>query len=142
MFFRPKNCFQDFIQLKPKYKDHLYDITSLVELSIESSKLKNGLVNIHIKSCTAAIMIQENGDNAAKKDILKFLHDIIPQGKWELDLNNKNGQAYLKSALIGSNKTVPFINKRLAFSENQRIFLCEFDNPGLNREIIVTISRN
>lgn len=142
MFLRKSKNNSDIILLTPKYKDHLYDITSLVELFIEKSKLKNGFVNIHVKSCTAAIMIQENGDNSAKKDILKFLNQLTTSENWGLDKNNKNSKAYLKASLIGPSKIVPVIDKKLVLSFSQKIFFCEFDGPDLQREIILSAFLN
>ncbi len=38
-------------------------------------------------------------------------------------------------------KTVPIDNWKLALSKCQKIFLCEFDEPQKNKNILVTVTR-
>lgn len=139
MFLKRKTT-SETILFRPKYKDHLYDITSLVELYIENYNYKNGVVNIHIKSCTSAILINENGDSNFKKDLILLLSNIIQLGN--TNNHNLNSDASIKSALIGPSKCIPFAGKKLSLSANQRIFFCEFDTPDIDREIIITPIRN
>ena len=125
------------IQITPKYGNYLYDITSLIELIVERSKFKNGLVNVHVQASTAAIMIQENGDTTARKDIMRFLQKLIPTGTCEHYKVNYNGEAHIKASLIGPGKTIPITKGKLDLSKCQKIFLCEFDRPGKARNILI-----
>ena len=125
-----------------KYGNHLYDITSLIELLIEDFRLKTGVVNVHVQASTAAILIQENGKTYVKKDIIDFMQNLI-----QSNLINQNDQyryndAHLKASLIGPSKTIPVIKGKLALSKCQKIFLCEFDRPNIEREILITPFQN
>lgn len=116
----------------------LYDITEKVRHIIQSSEIKNGLVNVYVRHATAAIMIQENWDESVQNDVVNLLTKLIPKGVWEHDAQDGNGDAHLKSGLVGPSETVPLINGELALGRWQNIFLCEFDGPK-KREIIVSI---
>ncbi len=130
------------LKFTAKYGNHLYDITTLIELLVEVSRFKNGLVNVHVQASTAAIMIQENGETRVKRDIIHFLQNLIQSNVINQNDQYKYDNAHLKAALIGPGKTVPIIKGKLALSKCQKIFLCEFDGPNIEREILITPFRN
>ncbi|MCI0611559.1 secondary thiamine-phosphate synthase enzyme YjbQ, partial [bacterium] len=117
----------------------LYDITDAVRTVLKVSKVKNGLINIYVRHATAAIMIQENWDESVQNDVVNLLSNVIPKGVWEHDAQDGNGDAHLKSGLIGPSETIPIVDGNLALGRWQNIFLCEFDGPRKDRQILVTI---
>ena len=126
------------LKITPKCGNSLYDITSMINLVLEKNKLKNGLLNIHVQSSTAAITIQENGESHLKKDIVLLLNGLVSSYLKTKEILEINNDARIKAALIGSNKTIPIIKGKLALADCQKIFLCEFDQPNIQRKIIIT----
>ncbi|MFN3306530.1 MAG: secondary thiamine-phosphate synthase enzyme YjbQ, partial [Candidatus Kapaibacteriota bacterium] len=72
-------------------------------------------------------------------DVINLLKKLIPSGVWQHDHQDNNGDAHLKSGLVGPSQTIPIINGTLGLSTWQNIFFCEFDGPRNRREIVVTI---
>lgn len=130
---------REILQFSTSDYNGLYDITSQVESIVTKSGVKNGLLNVYVKGATAGIMIQENWDDSVQRDVICMLKKLIPYGVWEHDSQDGNGDAHLKAGLVGPQETIPVINGILGLSTWQNIFLCEFDGPRTNREIIVTI---
>ncbi|MGI6328265.1 MAG: secondary thiamine-phosphate synthase enzyme YjbQ [Dethiobacteria bacterium] len=130
---------QKTISLKTHKREALYDITSEVKDVVSESKIKSGLVNIYAQGATAAIMIQENWDESVQEDVVSLLKKLIPQGIWQHDQQDGNGDAHLKAGLIGPSETIPIINGAIGLSTWQNIFLCEFDGPRSNRKVVVTV---
>jgi secondary thiamine-phosphate synthase enzyme len=130
---------QKIITLSTDKKNGLYDITSEVVALISLSKVKNGIASVYARGSTAAIMIQENWDQSVQKDFLSLLKKIIPAGIWDHDNLDNNGDAHLKSGLVGASETLPIIDYNAGLSTWQNIFFCEFDGPREKREIVVTI---
>ncbi len=130
---------QMIIKIPTNRREELYDITSEVKRIVSETRVQYGLVNIYVRGATAAIMIQENWDTSVQTDLLNLLRRLIPQGVWEHDRQDGNGDAHLKSGLIGPSETVPIIDSVLGLSTWQNIYLCEFDGPRANREIVITI---
>lgn len=130
---------QKTISLKTHKREALYDITSKVKNVVSESKIKSGLVNIYAQGATAAIMIQENWDESVQEDVVSLLKKLIPQGIWQHDQQDGNGDAHLKAGLIGPSETIPIINGAIGLSTWQNIFLCEFDGPRSNRKVVVTV---
>jgi len=117
----------------------LYDITAEVKKAVAEANVNSGIVNIYVRGATAAVMIQENWDESVQSDVVDFLRKIIPRGVWQHDRQDGNGDAHLKAGLIGPGETIPIINNEVGLSTWQNIFLCEFDGPRANREVVITV---
>ena len=130
------------IAVKTSTREELVDITSRVKAVVCSSGIRTGLVSVYVQGATAAIMIQENWDDSVQTDVINFLRQSIPQGVWLHDKQDGNGDAHLKAGLVGPSETVPIIDVKLGLSTWQNIFLCEFDGPRSERQVVCTIIRD
>ena len=130
---------QKIITLTTDRKQGLYDITSDVTALVKSSKIQTGIASVYARGSTAAIMIQENWDQSVQNDAISLLNKLVPSGIWEHDHQDNNGDAHLKSGLIGASQTIPVIDGNPGLSTWQNIFFCEFDGPRQRREVVVTI---
>ncbi|HHD64377.1 MAG TPA: YjbQ family protein, partial [Desulfobulbaceae bacterium] len=72
-------------------------------------------------------------------DVINLLASIIPRGVWLHDKQDGNGDAHLKSGLVGPSETIPLIDGKLGLSTWQNIFFCEFDGPRKKRSVVCTI---
>lgn len=129
---------QKTITVKTHSREGLYDITGEVKKTVASFALKEGIVSVYVQGATAAIMIQENWDDSVQSDCIALLRKLIPQGVWEHDKQDGNGDSHLKAGIIGPGETIPVINGELGLSMWQNIFLCEFDGPRAERKVVVT----
>jgi len=120
----------------------LYDITQQVEAIVAESKVETGLVNVYVQGATAGVMIQENWDDSVQRDVVSLLNKLVPNGVWEHDQQDGNGDSHLKAGIVGPQETIPIVNGQMGLSTWQNIFLCEFDGPRNTRSILVTIIRS
>ena len=130
---------RDTIYLQTGQREVLVDITGQVLNVVTQSKVRNGLVSIYAQGATAAIMIQENWDDSVQTDVINLLQKMIPKGVWLHDAQDGNGDAHLKSGLVGPSETVPLIDGQLGLSRWQNIFFCEFDGPRSDRQVVCTV---
>jgi secondary thiamine-phosphate synthase enzyme len=130
---------QEIIRVSTPQHDILVDITSKVEDIVGKSSVKTGLVNIYVQGATAGIMIQENWDDSVQNDVVNLMQKLIPHGIWQHDAQDNNGDSHLKAGIIGPGETIPIINGKMGLSTWQNIFLCEFDGPRKERNIVVTL---
>lgn len=130
---------QKTINLHTTKKQGLYDITKEVIAIVSESKVITGLVSVYARGSTCAMMIQENWDESVQNDVICLLNKLAPHGVWEHDRQDNNGDAHLKSGLIGVSQTIPIMDGKPGLSTWQNIFFCEFDGPREKREIVVTI---
>jgi secondary thiamine-phosphate synthase enzyme len=132
---------QEIISIKTTQQNGLFDITKDVESIVRKSDIENGIASVYVQGATAAIMIQESWDQSVQNDVVNLLKNLIPHGVWEHDAQDNNGDAHLKSGMIGPGETIPVINGKLGLSTWQNIFVCEFDGPRNIRNIVVTITK-
>lgn len=130
---------QEIIRVSTPQHDILVDITSKVEDIVGKSSVKTGLVNIYVQGATAGIMIQENWDDSVQNDVVNLMQKLIPHGIWQHDAQDNNGDSHLKAGIVGPGETIPIINGKMGLSTWQNIFLCEFDGPRKERNIVVTL---
>jgi secondary thiamine-phosphate synthase enzyme len=133
---------RDIITLITHQREELVDITPQIEAVVRGSGVHNGLVALYAQGATAAIMIQENWDESVPRDVVDLLRKLIPQGVWQHDQQDSNGDSHLKSGLVGPSETIPLIDGRLGLSPWQNIFFCEFDGPRRERGVVCTILRS
>lgn len=129
----------EILTLSTNAREELIDITEPVAKIVRKSGVKQGLVSLFAQGSTCALMIQENWDESVQNDVIALLRKLIPHGVWQHDRVDHNGDAHLKSGLIGPSETIPILDGRMALGRWQNIFFCEFDGPRSVRRVIVTI---
>lgn len=130
---------QEIITFQTLQREVLIDITTLVKDVVVRSEILNGLVSVYAQGATGAIMIQENWDESVQTDVINLLRQLIPQGVWLHDAQDGNGDAHLKSGLVGPSETIPLVDGELGLSTWQNIFFCEFDGPRKERRVVCTV---
>ena len=130
---------RQIIHLHTDARETLVNITDQVKAAARASGIRNGLVSVYAQGATAAIMIQENWDESVQTDVVNFLRKLIPKGVWLHDAQDGNGDAHLKSGLVGPSETLPLIDGELGLSRWQNIFFCEFDGPRKDRRVVCTV---
>jgi secondary thiamine-phosphate synthase enzyme len=133
---------RELIKLQTSTRETLVDITPQVRELVRRSGVRDGLVAVYAQGATAAIMIQENWDDSVQRDVVNLLRKLIPRGVWEHDAQDGNGDAHLKSGLVGPSETIPLIDGQLGLSTWQNIFFCEFDGPRRERTVLCTILKD
>jgi len=130
---------RETITIRTGQREALVDITEPVAAVVARSGVRDGLVSVYAQGATAAIMIQENWDDSVQLDVVSLLQKLIPKGAWQHDAQDGNGDAHLKSGLVGPSEVIPLIDGRLGLSRWQNIFFCEFDGPREERRIVCTV---
>lgn len=130
---------RDIITIATRQREILVDITEQVARIVSASGIRGGIVTVYAQGATAAIMIQENRDESVQTDVVSFLRKIIPKGVWLHDNQDGNGDAHLKSGLVGPSESIPIIEGKLGLSTWQNVFFCEFDGPRAERHIVCTV---
>ena len=130
---------REVIQISTDKHNGLYDITEEVRTIVKKSKIRDGIATVYIQGATAAIMIQENWDQSVQTDVINLLKKLIPAGVWEHDRQDDNADAHLKAGIVGPSETIPILDGNLGLSTWQNIFVCEFDGPRNNRNVVVTL---
>ena len=120
-------------------REDLVDITAEINAVISESGMDSGVCNIYVPHATSGVVVNENDDPNIIEDVLGTLRKMAPRGSFLHDRIDGNGDAHVKSAIVGPSESIPFEYKRLLLGTWQSVMLCEFDGPNYGRKVIVTL---
>ncbi len=121
----------------------LIEITSDVEEVVLASGIAEGLCTVFVQHTSASLVIQENADPSARRDLEAWLGRLVPEGD-PLFTHTAEGPddmpAHVKSALTATSLGVPVASGRLALGTWQGIYLWEHRHRGGARRVLVHVS--
>ncbi len=121
----------------------LIDITSDVEEVVRSSGVADGLCTVFVQHTSASLVIQENADPSARRDLEAWLGRLVPEDD-ALYTHTAEGPddmpAHVKSALTATSLGVPVASGRLTLGTWQGIYLWEHRHRGGARRVLVHVS--
>ena len=120
------------------HKTQLMDISKEVQEAIIESGVKDGIVVVFSPHTTTSIMTFENVDPKLERDLLKELSLHVNDSQHYEHVGG-NAVAHLKSALNGSNVSVPVVNASALLGKWQGIFFAEFDGPRQERNVYIKV---
>jgi secondary thiamine-phosphate synthase enzyme len=120
----------------------LHDITHKVAEAVAKSAVNEGLVTVFIRHTSASLVIQENADPSARRDLERFLNRLVPEGD-ALYTHTAEGPddmpAHVKAALTATSLSIPLVNGALALGTWQGLFLWEHRHHRGQREVVVNV---
>ncbi len=121
----------------------LHDITGKVIAAVASSGLREGLCTVFIAHTSASLIIQENADPSARRDLENWLNRLV----WEDDplythtLEGADDMpSHIKAALTATTLSIPVLNGRPALGTWQGIYLWEHRRQPQNRRLIIHVA--
>ena len=115
-------------------------MTDEVSAVIRRSDLDEGLCTIFIQHTSASLLIQEDADPSARRDLEHWLDRLIPEDD-PLYTHTQEGPddmpAHIKSALTATSLSIPIIDGTLALGTWQGVFLWEHRSHPGTRTILV-----
>ncbi|MCH7665423.1 MAG: YjbQ family protein [Acidobacteria bacterium] len=116
------------------------EITSMVAEAVDESGIKEGLCTIFVRHTSASLVIQENADPGAVRDLEAWFERAVPEND-PLYTHTQEGPddmpAHIKSALTASSLAVPVDGGRLALGTWQGIFLWEHRSTPKRRQLVI-----
>ena len=118
----------------------LNDVTDAVSERLRASGLRDGLCTVFIRHTSASLVIQENADPAARRDLEAFLDRLVPDGD-PLYTHTAEGDddmpSHVKAALTRTSEQIPFRGGELQLGTWQGIYVWEHRAGRHRRELAV-----
>ena len=89
----------------------LNDVTEAVRRRLRASGLRDGLCTVFIRHTSASLVIQENADPAARRDLEAFFDRLVPDGDplfTHVAEGDDDMPAHVKAALTRTSEQIPF----------------------------------
>lgn len=131
--------YTEYLWFCTKNKREYINITDRVEQIVQKSGIKEGFALVSAMHITSGVYVND-AEEGLIKDIDEWLEKLAP---FRADYRHHrtgetNGDAHLKSLLIGHEIIVPITNGKLDFGPWQQIYYAEFDGQR-NKRVIVKI---
>jgi len=130
------------LTLSPK-KQGLHNITGQIEAQVQKSGVDEGLCTLFVKHTSASLIIQENADPSAKRDLENWLNRLVKEND-PLYTHTLEGSddmpAHIKNVLTSTSLAIPIQRGKLALGIWQGIYLWEHRHQGGGRELAIHIS--
>lgn len=118
----------------------LHDITALVKRVVSESGTDEGLCTLFIQHTSASLVIQENYDPSARRDLENWLNRLVLEDD-SLYTHTLEGPddmpAHIKAALTASSLSIPVLAGELALGTWQGIFLWEHRRHSGRRKVLL-----
>ena len=120
----------------------LQEITGKVAAAVDGSGVEEGLCTLFLRHTSASLLVQENADPTAKRDLERWLNRLVPDGDpfYSHDAEGPDDMpSHIKAALTATSISIPIQRKKLALGTWQGIYLWEHRRRGSRRELVVHI---
>src|SRR5881409_1271769 len=120
----------------------LYEITDDVQSKIDKGGVRNGTVTVFVQHTSCSIVIMENADPTAQRDLEKFFDRLVPENADYFTHDAEGGDdmpSHIRMVLTRTSETVPVTDGKMQLGTWQGVFLFEHRRAPHRRKIFVTI---
>ena len=121
----------------------LHPLTAQVAAVVERAGLASGLCTVFVRHTSASLVIQENADPSARRDLEAFLARLVPEGDrlyTHVAEGDDDMPAHVKAALTRTSEQVPLVEGRLGLGTWQGIYVWEHRRGAQRRELLVHVA--
>ena len=119
-----------------------YELSHEVESVVTESGVRNGTVTIFVKHTSASLVLMENADPSARRDVEMFFDKLVPEDT-DYFIHTYEGAddmpSHIRMALTSSSEVIPIHESRMMLGTWQGIFLFEHRRAPHDRRVVITV---
>ena len=119
----------------------LYDITDQIESKIDKCGIQNGTVTVFVQHTSCSIVIMENADPTARRDLEEFFDRLVPENAdyFTHDAEGSDDMpSHIRMVLTRTSETMPIVDRKMQLGTWQGIFLFEHRRAPHRRKVLIT----
>jgi secondary thiamine-phosphate synthase enzyme len=120
----------------------LYEITDDVQSKLDDCGVRNGTVTVFVRHTSCSIVIMENADPTARRDLEEFFDRLVPENAdyFTHDAEGSDDMpSHIRMVLTRTSETVPIVDGKMQLGTWQGIFLFEHRRAPHRRKVLITI---
>ena len=121
----------------------LYEITDQVHEAVSSMGVQEGVCVLFVQHTSASLVIQENADPSARRDLEDWMARSVPEDQPEFthtDEGPDDMPSHIRSMLTDVSLSIPVVDGRMVLGTWQGIFLFEHRTAAHDRRIVVQVT--
>jgi secondary thiamine-phosphate synthase enzyme len=118
-----------------------HEITDQVARALHQSGLRQGLVSVFCQHTSCSLVLMENADPSARRDLEAWLGRLVPEDDPHFTHTLEGADdmpSHIKMALTRTSETLPFAEGRLLLGTWQGLFLWEHRRAPHARSLVLT----
>ena len=120
----------------------LCEITDDVQSKIDKSGVQNGTVTVFVQHTSCSIVVMENADPTARRDLEEFFERLVPEDS-DYFTHHAEGSddmpSHIRMVLTRTSETVPIVDGKMQLGTWQGIFLFEHRRAPHRRKLLITM---
>jgi len=120
----------------------LHEITEAIAGVVAESGVRQGLCTLFIRHTSASLLIQENADPSARRDLERWLNRLVPENDplyTHTDEGPDDMPSHIKAALTAVSLSIPVLAGRLGLGTWQGIYIWEHRHASSGRNVLVHV---
>jgi len=120
----------------------LYEITDEIQSKIDKCSVRNGTVTVFVQHTSCSVIIMENADPTARRDLEEFFDRLVPEDADYFTHGSEGSDdmpSHIRMVLTRTSETVPIMEGKMELGTWQGIFLFEHRRASHRRKIWITI---
>jgi secondary thiamine-phosphate synthase enzyme len=121
----------------------LVEVSGEIARLVRESGVRTGLCVVYCRHTSCSLLIQENADPAARRDLEAWLERLAPEGDPRYTHTAEGPDdmpSHLRAAVTRTSESIPVVEGRLALGTWQGLFLAEHRAGPHRRELLVHVS--
>ena len=118
------------------------EITRQIAAIVSRATIQNGTVTVFVRHTSASLVIMENADPSARRDLEVFFEKLVPEDTpWFIHTleGPDDMPSHIRMALTRTSEVIPIIDGRMTLGTWQGIFLFEHRSRPHTRQIAVSV---
>ncbi len=118
------------------------EVTGEVARELENSGLREGLLTVYCRHTSCSLVIMENADPTARRDLEVFFEKLVPENNPDFEHTIEGPDdmpSHIKMALTRTSESIPFSGGRLLLGTWQGIYLWEHRAMSHSRSLVVAV---
>lgn len=120
-----------------------FEITDEVAEIVRASGIHTGTVTVFVRHTSASLVIMENADPSARRDLEAFFDHLVPEDT-PYFVHTYEGPddmpSHIRMALTRTSEVVPVVGGKMMLGTWQGIFLFEHRRAPHEREVVVSVT--
>jgi secondary thiamine-phosphate synthase enzyme len=115
-----------------------YEITEPVARAVAACGLRHGSVTVFVRHTSCSLILMENADPTARRDLEKFFEKLVPEDTPYFEHTAEGADdstSHIRSVLTRSSEVIPIADGRMLLGTWQGIFLFEHRRDPPERHI-------
>jgi secondary thiamine-phosphate synthase enzyme len=118
------------------------EITDRIEDGLAGTGIRTGTVTVFVRHTSASLVIMENADPSARRDLEEFFERLVPEDTpWFIHTleGADDMPSHIRMALTRTSEVIPVVGGRMALGTWQGVFLFEHRRAPHRRQVVCVV---